>query len=343
MTSPLSRRVDAVPGSLQAAHDLEPSSGVGPAIGLDASTPFPRLLRSYLELGALPTAVPCARLHARHLLWEWGMTGLAATAELLVSELVTNAVKATAEHGDQAAVRLRLSGDVTRVLIEVWDADSRPPAPKAHGEDGAPDPMEEGGLGLFLVAALSARWDWYLTQEPAGKVVWCEIKALSPTAEPRRSRSWLPGRIANGQAYEPVEQRRRVRHAYRRPNKRRGTAELIGRQARHPNTPSGQRKPDWHSSASGGYFKGANETTGRTQGVVRPPAVRVGPGPDHSRRMGGSGDRGGGSHRGGLCRPACSLAGIDRGGGAARHHVPQGHLAGRSCRVGRVQGHPGRW
>ncbi len=29
-------------------------------------------LRSFLELGALPSAVPCARLHTRHLLWEWG-------------------------------------------------------------------------------------------------------------------------------------------------------------------------------------------------------------------------------------------------------------------------------
>ena len=33
---------------------------------------------------------------------------------------------------------------------------------------------------MFLVAALSARWDWYPTREPAGKVVWCEIEALSP-------------------------------------------------------------------------------------------------------------------------------------------------------------------
>ncbi len=53
-------------------------------------------------------------------------------------------------------------------------------APKDLSEDGTPDPQEEGGRGLFLVAALSTRWDWYLTQEPTGKVVWCEIEALSP-------------------------------------------------------------------------------------------------------------------------------------------------------------------
>jgi hypothetical protein len=107
------------------------------------------------------------------------MSGLAHDSELLVSELVTNAVKATAGHG-QAAVRLRLSSDGTRVLIEVWDADPRPPAPKDLVEYGTPDPQEEGGRGLFLVAALSARWDWYPTGEPMGKVVWCEIEALLP-------------------------------------------------------------------------------------------------------------------------------------------------------------------
>jgi hypothetical protein len=44
------------------------------------------------------------------------------------------------------------------------------------GNDGTPDPQDEGGRGLFLVAALSARWDWYPTSEPAGKVVWCEMQ-----------------------------------------------------------------------------------------------------------------------------------------------------------------------
>ena len=92
-------------------------------------TPYPWPLRSYLELGALPTAVPCARLHASHLLWEWGLNGLAADTELLVSELVTNAVKATAGTAT-SAVRLQLSSDNARVLIEVWDADRSRPYPK---------------------------------------------------------------------------------------------------------------------------------------------------------------------------------------------------------------------
>jgi len=109
--------------------------------------PHPWPLRSYLELGALPTAVPCARLHARHLVWEWGLNGLAASTELLVSELVTNAVKATAGNDDQAAICLRLSGDNARVLIEVWDADPQPPAPKDLGQDALPTLKKREGAG----------------------------------------------------------------------------------------------------------------------------------------------------------------------------------------------------
>lgn len=145
--------------------------------------PWPQC--SYLELGALPTAVPCARLHARHLLREWGLNDLASSGELLVSELVTNAVQVTAGHPTHAPVRLRLSGDATRVLIEVWDADPRPPAPRDLGEDDLPDLEEKGGRGLFLVATLSTRWGWYPAQEPAGKVVWCELADDKPSHVPQ--------------------------------------------------------------------------------------------------------------------------------------------------------------
>jgi len=132
------------------------------------------------------------------LVWEWGLDGLAESTELLVSELVTNAVKATAGQSDHAAVCLRLFGDSARVRIEVWDADPRPPAPNEPGEGGIPDLEGEGGRGLFLVAALSSCWDWCLTQEPTGKVVWCELllEAEQPeSAEVDGSALLLPRRI----------------------------------------------------------------------------------------------------------------------------------------------------
>ena len=87
--------------------------------------PWP--LRSSLELGALPTAVPCACLHVKHVLWEWGLNGLAESAELLVSELVSNAVNATGQPGQTVA--LSLAGNATGVLIEVRDSDPQPPKP----------------------------------------------------------------------------------------------------------------------------------------------------------------------------------------------------------------------
>jgi anti-sigma regulatory factor (Ser/Thr protein kinase) len=137
--------------------------------------PWP--LRSSLELGALSTAVPCACLHVKHVLWEWGLNGLAESAELLVSELVTNAVNASGQPGQ--TVSLNLAGNATRVFIEVRDADPRPPAPSEPGEPGADGTSD----GVLLIAALSTNWNWYPTQDPPGKVVWCELSA-EPSAEP---------------------------------------------------------------------------------------------------------------------------------------------------------------
>lgn len=166
-------------------------------------TPFSWPLRSSLELGALPTAVPCARLHAKHLAWEWGLAGMAETIELLVSELTTNSVQAMAGQDGQPTIRLRLLTDNRRIRIEVWDADPRPPAPNDPAADGTPDPEAESGRGLFLVAALSMRWAWCATQEPMGKVTWCELDLVqleSPSeidgsaAQPRLPRR-TPGAV----------------------------------------------------------------------------------------------------------------------------------------------------
>jgi anti-sigma regulatory factor (Ser/Thr protein kinase) len=100
-----------------------------------------------------PARSPCARLHTRLVLAEWDLKPLAETAELLVSELVTNAVRASAglpaRHLGLPTVQLWLSADHERVLIEVWDADERMPVCEQ------PDPSAEHGRGLFLVETLS--------------------------------------------------------------------------------------------------------------------------------------------------------------------------------------------
>jgi anti-sigma regulatory factor (Ser/Thr protein kinase) len=136
-------------------------------------------LRSYLELGVLPSAVPCARLHAKHLAWEWKLDGLAETIELLVSELTTNALQAVTGREQPTFIWLRLSSDQATVLIEVWDADPRPPTSKPPCGVGVPAVDQEGGRGLFLVATLSQNWNWYPVPQEGGKVVWCELATAS--------------------------------------------------------------------------------------------------------------------------------------------------------------------
>ena len=71
-------------------------------------------LRDLIEFGALPGAVPCARLHARLVLAEWGLTGLSEQAELVVSELMTNAVAASRSLDWVTPVRLWMPRTVPR-------------------------------------------------------------------------------------------------------------------------------------------------------------------------------------------------------------------------------------
>jgi anti-sigma regulatory factor (Ser/Thr protein kinase) len=127
-------------------------------------------LRTYLELAALPTAVPCARLHAKNVLHEWHIGPLADTVELVVSEIVTNAVRASAavaQHGiGIPTTKVWLTSDGRRVLIQVWDSDSHRPAPQQA------DLTAESGRGLLLVQTLSAEWGYYTHDGQAGKIVW---------------------------------------------------------------------------------------------------------------------------------------------------------------------------
>jgi anti-sigma regulatory factor (Ser/Thr protein kinase) len=138
-------------------------------------------LHNYLELGALPGAVPCARLHARQLLWEWGLSDVIYDVELLVSELVTNALRASAVMKQALPIRLWLLSNNVRVVVSVWDGNPRPPVRMNVGDDA------ESGRGLILVEALSDRWDWLAHKGLGGKVVWCEISRETVTAAPGRN------------------------------------------------------------------------------------------------------------------------------------------------------------
>lgn len=168
------------------------------ALGGDMDGQWP--LRSTLQLSASPTAVACARAHADQVLWEWGLAEAAETAELLVSELVTNGIQAAWALEHLPPVWLRVSANWQRVLIKVLDGNTQPPMPPelVHGfpaDDG------ERGRGLFLVTVLSERWGWYPSREPSGKVVWCELSAKPATPEHKDSESptLLPKRTSQSQ------------------------------------------------------------------------------------------------------------------------------------------------
>jgi anti-sigma regulatory factor (Ser/Thr protein kinase) len=124
-----------------------------------------------LELAALPTAVPCARMHARAIALEWQLSLLADDIELIVSELVTNATRAAGLARDDIlatpVVRLSIVCDLRCVLIRVWDSNSQMPTRRDAGPD------EERGRGLMLVEHLCTEWGAY--READGKVVWVLI------------------------------------------------------------------------------------------------------------------------------------------------------------------------
>jgi Histidine kinase-like ATPase domain len=118
-------------------------------------------------------------------MWEWGMSDLGETVELIVSELVTNAVRASrdAARGGPAweeglaYIRLRLASDKRQVLVDVWDRNPQRPV------RAAVDSEAESGRGLFLVEVISERWGFYFpAEEPSaedtpaqGKVVWALV------------------------------------------------------------------------------------------------------------------------------------------------------------------------
>jgi anti-sigma regulatory factor (Ser/Thr protein kinase) len=141
---------------------------------LAALTDWP--FQSHLELGALSTAVPCARLHTRQVLWEWGLQALADPVELIVSELVTNGLQASegltgSRYAGRWApgvppLRLWLHADDKRIVIQVWDGNDKLPT-RQVANVGA-----ESGRGLFLVEAMSTTWGSYQAEDSSGKIVW---------------------------------------------------------------------------------------------------------------------------------------------------------------------------
>ncbi|MBB5117428.1 ATP-binding protein [Streptomyces eurocidicus] len=155
-----------------------------------------------LELPHDPRAPGIARATLRAVLDGHGMGELSDTAELLASELVTNAY----EHTDGPS-SLRLRGLEGRwIRVSVWDS-----SPDVPGFFGAEEAGLEAGRGLLLVRRCASTWGSHRFDPErfgavGGKTLWFELSA--PAGEPRGSSSVSP--LGCGECVHLDAERRRL-------------------------------------------------------------------------------------------------------------------------------------
>jgi hypothetical protein len=155
---------------------MNASALITPVIPAHPQSPYGDWLRgfpmhSFLELGAYENAPGSARGHARNVLAEWRLAAFTDAVCLVISEMVTNSLRATRKVAWETGlppVRLWLLGEAGadtagQVLIVVWDAVAEPPMPQEAGAE------DVSGRGLGIVDLLSGRqWEWYLPSAPYG-------------------------------------------------------------------------------------------------------------------------------------------------------------------------------
>jgi anti-sigma regulatory factor (Ser/Thr protein kinase) len=113
-----------------------------------------------------PARVAEARKTASRQLTEWGLEAFAFTTELVVSELVTNAIRYAV-----GPIRLRLIR-ARSLICEVFDGGDTAPHLR-H-----PRTTDEGGRGLLLVSQFARRWGTRFV--PEGKIIWAEQSLADP-------------------------------------------------------------------------------------------------------------------------------------------------------------------
>jgi anti-sigma regulatory factor (Ser/Thr protein kinase) len=127
-----------------------------------------------LTLPAAGRAAWVARQVTRETLAAWRVAHLEETAVLLISALVTNAVR-HARPG-RLAMALYLDADGAWLRIEVHDADPHEPQQRTPGA------LDESGFGLLLIEALAGKWG--VRQTVTGKAVWAELDAWQVANHP---------------------------------------------------------------------------------------------------------------------------------------------------------------
>ncbi|MFE9398274.1 ATP-binding protein [Streptomyces flavidovirens] len=163
------------------------AGAVNPIVLTVAATPRrqPRLSargQLVLDLESDTRWVRTARSETAHVLVAWKIPRAIDEAQLIVSELVTNAVV----HANGKRIEWVITYGESRLLIEVRDDSGHPPAPAPDGV------LEEGGRGLLMVHTITADWGWW------------------PLGEQSKS-TWAVLSVRGGEPCEPVQE-----HAPRR-------------------------------------------------------------------------------------------------------------------------------
>ncbi len=134
---------------------------------LAAHTASPAVPQYRIRLAPLPVAPGQARRLVEEACREWGLAGVSDIAQLVLTELVTNAVRHAGTEIDVRVSRLR-----ARMQVSVRDRSALKLRRGGSGEDG------EGGRGLLVVEALSTAWGCGPTVD--GKVVWALLACPGP-------------------------------------------------------------------------------------------------------------------------------------------------------------------
>ncbi|WP_405593726.1 SpoIIE family protein phosphatase [Streptomyces sp. NBC_01092] len=148
-------------------HALLPPGGVADdvALLLARTQGLPASRVATWDIPADPALVAPIRKQVVEQLAVWSLSQASFTAELVVSELVTNAIR----YGAQP-IRLRLIHDAATLICEVSDTSHTAPHLRRAKT------FDEGGRGLLLVAQLTQRWGSRHTAD--GKTIWAEIGLL---------------------------------------------------------------------------------------------------------------------------------------------------------------------
>ncbi|MBW8793671.1 MAG: SpoIIE family protein phosphatase [Streptomyces sp.] len=145
-------------------HALLPSGGAADdvALLLARTQSLPPARVASWDIPADPALVAPIRKQVVEQLDVWDLSTASFTAELVVSELVTNAIRYGAH-----PIGLRLIHDTTTLICEVSDTSHTAPHLRRAKT------WDEGGRGLLLVAQLTQRWGTRHTTE--GKTIWAEL------------------------------------------------------------------------------------------------------------------------------------------------------------------------